>query len=216
MGSKINNIVTTTFSYPVPDDYLHQTNSQNKTGTYSYTGPDKLWVFVDNTTGKLPSGICYTERDDGEDIPTPEGWTKVCVDSETEPALLSMIWNGDNDYSALPTKTENLPDGHSYTRPDPTPPDHTYELMDCVYNVVTKSWNKPFPWKQSHMDWDQLKAARVALLNESDQILTTKQLTDEQKAAMEVYRQKLRDFPVTFAGIDPWKVSFPEIPDGVR
>ena len=90
------------------------------------------------------------------------------------------------------------------------------ELMDCVYNLVSKSWNKPFPWKQPHMDWDQLKAARLGLLSESDQILTTKQLTDEQKAAMEVYRQKLRDFPDTFAGIDPWKVSFPEIPDGVR
>lgn len=215
MGSKTNNIITKTFSYPIPDDYLYQTNDENKVGTYTYTGPDKVWVFVDNATGKLVSGLCYTEHDDGEDVPTPAGQTKVCLTSENDPELLSIVWLGDNDYSALPQKEETLPDGSVYARTDPTPPDHTYEIMDCVYDFDSKSWVKPFPWKQPHMDWETLKTARVGLLAESDTILATKLLTTEQKAALEEYRQKLRDLPTTFAGIDPWKVPFPALPDGV-
>ncbi len=216
MGSKINNIITKTFSYPLPDDYLYLTNSQNKTGSYTYTGPDKVWVFINNETKKLDSGLHYTERDDGEDIPTPAGYTKVCVDANTDPEILSILWQGDNDYSRLPTKVENLPDGSTYTRPDPTPPDHTFELMDCEYDLEAKAWKKPLPWKKPHMDWDGIRKGREGLLRESDLILSTKVLTDEQKAQLEEYRQKLRDIPSLFEGIDPWKVPFPDMPEGLR
>ena len=60
MERKTNNIISKTFSYPIPDDYLYQTSAQNKTGTFTYNGPDKVWVFVDNETGKLTSGLHYT------------------------------------------------------------------------------------------------------------------------------------------------------------
>lgn len=213
---KENTIITKTFSYPLPDDYLYQTNAENKVGTYTYTGPDKLWVYVDNDTGKLHSGICYTDNDDGEGVPTPIGQTKVLVTAEDDPEILSMVWLGDNDYSSLPTVAQELPDGSVYSRPDPTPPDHTYELMDCVYDIENKQWVKPFPWKKPHMDWDTLKDARTSLLAESDKIIATKILTEDQAAALEEYRQKLRDLPTTFAGIDPWKVPFPALPDGVN
>lgn len=216
MGTKTNNIISKTFSYPLPDDYLYQTNTQNKTGTFTYNGPDKVWVFVNNETGKLNSGLHYTEKDDGEDIPTPIGSTKVCLTAENDPELLSIVWLGDNDYSTLPQKVENLPDGAVYARPDPTPPDHTYELMECEYDFATKTWKKPFPWKKPHMSWDELRAARRGLLEESDNILATKILSDELKAELQVYRQKLRDMPDTFDGIDPWKVPFPEMPNGAR
>lgn len=211
-----NTIITKTFSYPIPDDYLHLTSVENKVGSYTYTGPDKLWVFVDNETGKLHSGICYTDKDDGEDVPSGPGLTKVCVTAENDPEILSMIWLGDNDYTALPTLAEQLPNGGVYSRVDPTPPDHTYELMDCVYNLENQTWVKPFPWKTPHMDWETLRNARTNLLAESDKIIATKILTQEQTAALEEYRQKLRELPTTFDGVDPWKVPFPELPDGVN
>lgn len=113
-------------------------------------------------------------------------------------------------------KVENLPDGSVYARPDPTPPDHTYELMECEYDFSTQSWKKPFPWKKPHMDWDQLRTARVGLLAHTDEILATRLLSDETKAELEVFRQTLRDLPATFDGIDPWKVPFPEFPAGAR
>lgn len=211
MGIRENTIITRTCTYDVPDDYLHQTNSLGKTGSYEYTGPDKLWIFVDAVTGKPVSGQVFTEKDDGDEIPTPEGLLKVFVDASVETVVASMIWRH-ADYSSLPTITETLPDGSTYSRNDPQPPDHTYEYMDCVYNVNTNSWTRPFPWKQPHMTWDLLKIARTGLLAASDQTLLTKILTTEQRAAYEIYRQKLRDLPTVMAGVDPWKVQFPEDP----
>lgn len=211
MGIRENTIITKTCTYNVPDDYLHQTNLLNKTGSYEYTGPDKLWIFVDETTGKPHSGQVFTIKDDGDEIATPPGLVKVFVDASVDTVMASMIWRH-HDYSSLPTITETLPDGSTYTRNEPQPPDHTYEFMECVYNIATNSWVQPFPWKQPHINWDQLRAARTSLLAASDQVLVTKLLTTEQRAEFEVYRQKLRDLPTVMAGVDPWKVAFPEDP----
>ena len=210
MGERVNTIVEKTFSYDLPDDYLHQTNTAGLTGTFTYNGPDRVWVFVDNNTRKLVSGLFYTEQDDGDLIPTDPNHTKVCVTAEHDPIIISMIVN--QGYLDLPTKEELLPDGSYYRRPDPTPPDHTYELTECEYDLTNNSWIKPFPWKKPHMDWDTLKLARNMMLKESDGIIRNNILSDEELTKLEAYRQTLRDIPSVFAGIDPWKVPFPNMP----
>lgn len=211
MGIRETKIITKTCTYDLPDDYLHLTNALGKTGSYEYIGPDKLWIFIDEETSKPSSGQVLTERDDGDEVPTPQGRIKVFVDATIDTVMASMIWNN-KDYSVLPQLTESLPDGTTYTRPEIQPPDHTYEFMDCVYNTTTNEWVKPFPWKKPHVTWDDIKLARVAELAASDKVLATTLLSDEDKATYEVYRQKLRDLPVTFAGVDPWKVVFPVPP----
>ncbi len=210
MGIRENTIIKKTCTYDMPDDYLYQTNNLGLTGTYEYEGPDKLWIFVKEEDGKPFNGQVFTENDDGDLVPTPPGLIKVFVDANQETVLASMIWRH-KDYSYLPTQTENLPNGHTYTRPAVQPPDHTYEFMECVYNVNT-GWAKPFPWKQPHMDWEGITKARNALLAASDKVLATNLLSDEKKAEWETYRQKLRDLPADFAGVDPWKIPFPDEP----
>jgi len=64
------------------------------------------------------------------------------------------------------------------------------------------------------MDWEMLKKVRESGLAASDRQLRL--ATPEQIPAWEEYRQKLRDLPATFAGVDPWKVIFPEEPFVVR
>lgn len=211
MGRRENTIITKTCTYNVPDDYLHQTNTLGKTGSYEYTGPDKLWIFVDETTGKPAGGTVLTIKDDGDEVPTPPGVVKVFIDATVDTVMASLVWRF-GDYSTLPTISETLPDGSVYERNDPQPPDHTFEFMDCVYNISTGQWVQPLPWKQPHVTWDMLRAARTGMLAASDQVLVTKMLTEEQLAAFEVYRQKLRDLPAVMEGVDPWKVKFPEDP----
>jgi len=64
------------------------------------------------------------------------------------------------------------------------------------------------------MDWDTLTAARDAILKNTDQ--PYHQAIDPViKQKLSEYRQKLRDLPKTFAGIDPWKVPFPTDPVAV-
>jgi hypothetical protein len=208
---KTNTIITKTFTYDIPDDYLHQTTAKSLTGSFTYEGPDKLWIFINKETNKMQGSLVYTEKEDGADIPVSDDTYKVCIDANVNPEIASLIWNA-IDYSTLPTIAEDLPDGTKYIRPASPPPDHTYELTECEYDPVAGAWVKPLPWKQPHMSWDELKTARTMLLSQTDKTLATLLLTDEQRAAWDTYRQALRDLPELFAGIDPWKVPFPVEP----
>lgn len=204
-----NTKIEKTFTYDLPDQYLHQTNNQKKTGNWTYKGPDKLWIFVDKETRKIKSAFHYTERDNGADVPTPEDQYKVLVDANVDPIIASMIHN-EYEYGKLPHTEEKLPDNTFYGHPDPLPPDHTYELTEIEYDPELGKFVKPFPWKKPHVSWDDILGQRNGLLNWSD--FQYKLATDEEKPAWEVFRQKLRDLPETFKGIDPWKVSMPEHP----
>ena len=203
-----------TFTYNIADQYLYQTNTLNRTAEWTYTGPRYMWIFVDAETKKILGRLHYTEADNGHDVPTPEGQIKVMVDADIEPIVASLLHN-EYVYGDLPHTVENLPEGTTYGHPDPIPPDHTYELTEIVWNPDTQRFVQPFPWKQPHMDWETLLDVRNNMLNVSDSKLRTAP-SDEVRAQWEVYRQKLRDLPATFAGVDPWKVQFPEEPGAAK
>jgi len=205
-----NTPIVKTFTYDIADAYLHQTNSLKRTAQWTYKGPRYLWTFVDLSTNKIMSRFHYTERDNGADVPTPPGQLKVMIDAAVLPEIASCIHNEIN-YGDLPQTTETLPDGSTYGHSNPIPPDHTYELTEIQYNSTTGQFIKPYPWKKAHMDWETLKATRNSMLSASDKKIIMS--TDAaEKADWETYRQKLRDLPRIFAGIDPWKVPFPAEP----
>ena len=209
-----NTIVSKTFTYPKPDDYLAQTSNDNLTGTFTYNGPNKIWIFVDAETGKPTSGMYYTERDNGADVPTPQGELKILVEADREPEVISLVL-ADTDYGSLPTIDETLPDGNVYSRPIDPPPDHTYEFMDCVYDITADvnggHWVRPLPWKKPYNNWDEIRQVRNGLLAVSDQDIQ-KATTPEKITEFEDYRQKLRDLPALYDGIESHKVHFPPEP----
>jgi len=210
MSDKTNRYIEKTFSYKVPDAYLYQTSNLNKTAQWTYRGPDKLWIFADASTGKIISGYHCTERDDGANVPTPEGQIKVFVDAEKNPLIASLCYNT-QDYGQLPHITEQLPGGATYSYPDPMPPDHTYELTEIVYDQARGQFAEPFPWKQPHMTWEELKSARDSILLASDSQMA-KATDPAVRQEWEKFRQEMRDITKTFAGVDPWKVPFPSQP----
>jgi len=201
-----------TFTYDIADAYLHQTNALNRTAEWTYTGPDKLYMFIDATTLRPTSRYHLTDRDNGAEVPTPEGMIKVMVNANTHPEIASLL-HEEKIYGELPHTVENLPDNTTYGHPDPIPPDHTYELTELEYDLEAQEFKKPYPWKKPHMTWEELILVRNADLKSSDTKLLMAQ--EEDKAAWETYRQKLRDLPTTFAGVDPWKVTFPQSPEVV-
>lgn len=214
MGERVNTIVAKTFEYNLPDDYLHETDTKKLKGTFTYKGPDKIWVFVDNDSKKLYNTVYYTEHDDGDLIPTGHNHTKVCLDAENDALMMSMLVQ--QSYDDLSKKQEILPDGSVYERIDPPMPDHTYDIDNVEYDFINNVWKTPFPWKKPYMSWDEIKNARNSLLRESDMIIKNNNLTESQLTSIESYRQKLRDVPTTFAGIDPWKVPFPDLPADIK
>lgn len=204
-----NTLIEKTFTYDIADSYLYQTNDLKKTAEWTYKGPRYLWIFIDNATNKVSSRFHYTERDNGHDVPTPEGMTKVMVDADKDPCIASLIHN-EYTYGDLPHTVENLPDGSTYGHPDPIPPDHTYELLEIVYDSASGEFVKPYAWKAAHVTWQDIVDARNNLLAASD--VKYNLANEAQKPAWEEYRQKLRDLPDVFAGIDPWKIPFPVEP----
>ena len=204
-----NKIIEKTFTFDIADQYLYQTNNEKKKAEWTYKGPDKLWIFVDNETKKILSRFHYTEKDEGADVPSPVGQTKVLVDATINPEIASLIHN-EIDYGSLPHTTEELPNGTYYGHADPIPPDHTYELTEIEYDFDKGEFVKPYPWKKPHISWDDIKQQRLNLLNGSD--IKLKNALDEDKEAWLTYRQKLRDLPVTFKDVDPWKISMPVEP----
>lgn len=221
MTEKVNNHIDVTFTYDAPDDYLYQTNELGKTGTWTYNGPDKIWVFVYKDTNRL-TGQFLSEKEDGEHYPTPLDQIKVMIDCNVNPLLPCLVGADEiRDYNLLEQHEEELPCGNVYKRPLTPPPDHTYEMGEIVYNPATGDFDKPYPWKKPHSDWEMVRTWRNHALIGIDYKAPT-DAPESVRAAWEAYRQELRDLPQTHGAehagetptTDPWKVHMPKAPDG--
>jgi len=207
-----NERIEKTFVFDLPDQYLYQTSALKKTGTWTYKGPRYLWIFADAETGKIKGSFHYTERDDGDLVPTPEGQIKIKVDANVNPDIASLCHN-EWDYGVdFPQYVEQLPLGYTYGHSDPPAPDHTYEITEIQYDAETETFVKPYPWKKPHMTWEELLRWRDININQSD-IMYRDAINPVIKQKWADYRQFLRDMPAVFAGIDAWKIPFPPMPD---
>ena len=209
-----NTIIEKSFTYAMPDDYLKETSDLNKTGTWIYKGPDKIWVFVNKETLKL-SGHYKTELEDGEIYPTPLDEIKVFVDCNENPLLACLVGADEiKDYSDLEQHAETLLDGSQYIRPLNPPPDHTYEMVDIKYDVDTEEFVTPYPWKKPHVTWDDIRIWRNGILFSVDH-KTPDDMPESLKAEWEAYREALRNLPQTHGAAhsgetpvtDPWKIQ---------
>jgi hypothetical protein len=213
MGEKTNNIITKTITYDIPDDYLAQTNNDGKTATWTYEGPDKIYLFAYNDSNIVEMSPVYTESEDGDKVPEPNGMYRVCVDTSiaSHQPLVSMATQK-LDHQNLPRRSETLPDGSEWSVLDPLPPHEVYDNDNITYDRETNTFT--YPWKKPHVTWNDIKAARNALLDQSDAILNaTVNMTEDERKQWDTYRQILRDTPAIFAGLEPWKVPFPSEPN---
>ena len=74
--------ITREFTYNVTDDQYSQTNNNNSTATITYEGPDKKYIVVDRTTGKVTGRVIEESIwQDGEFNNQPDNDYAVEVDS---------------------------------------------------------------------------------------------------------------------------------------
>jgi hypothetical protein len=212
--------VSIEFEYNLPDEYLMQTCELGLVGTYTYTGPDKMYVFVRRDTMLLDPSVGHVPVDNKDPdhaekeatLKAGLGWHAIYVDAAAQPVIATLI-ACPKMASELPQKEYKL-DGDDtvyYSRPEPIMPDHCYETGEISYNLGTNSWGI-FPWKQPHITMEEWDTARTMLINNIVLDIDDEDTSDELKTSLEAFKTALEALPTKFAGWSPWQIPFPQDP----
>lgn len=210
-----NNIITTAFTFTAPDEQFSTSTSNNVTVNAEYTGPDKWYVFVDETTGIMSQGMwpTLTDENDGADVGTPAGALKVMINSADDPFIASIIDpNGYSQSTARSTVTETI------TLADDSTADYSYDWPQSPDEIVDRTtiryadgaWTHSFI--EAEVTWDDVRSARDTALESSDYKVPA-DMPDDLKATWVAYRAALRALPANWIGQDAHKVIFPESPE---
>mgnify|MGYP001568217586 CR=1 FL=1 len=214
MGSPIIN-ANVDFTYAIANTLFSSSTSEGRTGSATYTGPDRIWVFVDAETN-LFSQIQppLTTVEDGADVPTPVGMRKVEVVAEDDPVVISIIREYEVTYADTTTTDETLPDGSTCTYNNVAELSETYEMQRLSHDGT--SWDlgaldEPF------VTWDDIIDSRNGALTASDGKISP-DMPESISAPWVAYRTALRDLPATFKHgeadeIEAWKVNMPDHPE---
>lgn len=208
---------TKSFTYNIADKLYASTNTLNRTAEASYTGPDRIWVFVNESNGKFEIQYApLTTLEDGADVPTPLGTVKVEITAEDNPIIISMIKEDCVTYSDVSTQDDTLPDGSTFTYNSVATLSQTYSLENLTYNTDTSTWSTG-DFVLSDISWDQILMVRNNMLTSSDGKISP-DMPDNVKQPWIDYRQALRDLPSTFGyntdnEIEAWKVNYPQSPE---
>ena len=217
-----NTIITEQeFTYKVPNEIFSQDDSEGKTVTAKYTGPHRTWVFVEtdgDNKGKVLGGD-VEDAMDGENVPVPQGTTRIEVTFADDPLILAIIGPGDTtiSYPGQSTVSEDLPGGGTWeTNSKPEVLETYHGLATLEYDLSAEEWKTP-PYIPTPQTWDTLIANRNNMLEGSDSKISP-DMPDSVKAPWVAYRTALRDLPATYRKgesdeVEPWKVPIPQAPD---
>lgn len=210
--------VTKTFTYNIADELFGNTVVDGRTADASYTGPDRVWVFVDETTGALSGQYPpLTSLEDGGDVPVPAGNIRVLVTAADDIQHLAMFKEDCVTYTDTTQITEALPAGYGdVLYNNKATLSETHDLSDLVRNLVNNTWNA-LPLIDDGITWDQIISSRNVMLGASDGRISP-DMPDAVKAPWVAYRTLLRDLPAAYGhGTDSevaaWKVQLPEQPE---
>jgi hypothetical protein len=207
--------ITKAFTYTIANELYSNSTSDNRTAAASYTGPDRTWFFVDETSGALSrvSPMLYS-TDDGDSVPTPVGHRKVELVANDDPIVMAMMHEDKVTYTDTTQTTESLPDGTDYLYNNKATLSETYSIDNLVHDGTSWTLGALVP---ADVTWDDVVNARNGMLVASDGKISPDQ-PDAVKNPWIAYRTALRNLPVLFKRgeadqIDAWKVQMPTDPE---
>jgi hypothetical protein len=209
--------ITKAFTYNIADTLFGNTATEGRTASASYTGPDRVWVFVDAETGALSRQYPpLTSQEDGGDVPVPFGTHRVEITAENDIKLLAMFKENCVTYDDVTQTTEALPEPYgSVLYNNKATLGETHSLDDLVYDIDNSTWNT-MPLIDDGITWDQILNSRNSMLAATDGKISP-DMPDAIKQPWVTYRQALRDLPAAYnygtdTEIAAWKVQFPVQP----
>lgn len=216
--------ITKQFTYNIPDEYLSDKFTKGLTGSWSYKGPEVVYLQIDKETGK-EVGWCLWEPRDLE-RPCPLNCERIKLECTKDP-LLAHICNDLNHPEEEAFRRNKkwvvfyqAPAGYeSILKPDSLEPRDIYDAYNIKYNFNTKEFILPvrtfellYPGSSGYT-WDTVRAARNKALEDTD----GKVSPDMPKSIQEkwqTYRNLLRDLPDALAEFPPHLAihMFPKAP----
>ena len=207
-----------TITYKIPNERYGTDDSEGKTASVEYNGPDTLVCWVINNEPKTRVVDSFAKEDVPE-RPTPLNYTAVEIDataSDENALRVALIYGGlpvqmqlevDNGVAEIPNK--HIAD-----------PTHVLEVYDkpkamegCI-DLDTGVW-APLEYRTGDIP-DRtdanLRHIRDGLLDSSDQKMVS-DMPDALAAEWTTYRQTLRDLPALTAAVDNTFVTYPTAPN---
>jgi len=201
-------MISMEWTYNLPNEFLvDHSFSQGKQRTTTYDGPDKIYLIINNETGKEEFGpITAEERADGR--PIPEGCRYVEVDCTTNPLVCQLRAPVIDEVEEDPTddawhpQSPEIAGYERYGYGIPLLPRDIYNkhelAVDSNDNITLPVFTPVeimFGGSLQEMpDWDYAKKIRNHHLSSSDGAIS-EDMPEDLKNAWKTYRQKLRDFP---------------------
>jgi hypothetical protein len=201
-------MISVDYEYNLPNDFLvDHSQSMGKKRQTTYDGPDKIYLIIDNETGREHMGpITAEEKADGR--PVPLGCRYVEVDCAENPLLCQLrgpvIDEAEEDHTGSqphPLSPE-IEGYHRYTYQTPILPRNIYDnyaitvdendnitipirtVVEAMYgNALTE-----FP------DWTFVRKQRDKMLAAADGRISD-DMPESLKQEWYTYRQLLRDMP---------------------
>lgn len=208
------------YEYECPiDNYLD--GEETETIQTVYIGPKKLFFYANNETGAFESVHREWEipPESDPEMRAWDGYTLIEFNAEDDPLVAEVLSDYHNNFMdaddyvhEVGSKQIETPEGYEcFEYPYPIHPDELYDDKKSVWNFET---NKVELYKNTNLDiigeaptWETIRKERNVLLRNSDTLFLTFQAMGDsmadQLAEIELYRQRLRDFPAVMeeAGI---------------
>ena len=198
-------MISVTYELPLPNQFLvDHSQSQGKTRTTTYNGPDKIYLYI-GEDGKEKHGP-VTAEDLADGRPLPADSKLFEVDCTTNPLICQLRG------PVIPTLQEerpNIEEPHPESPEVPGYPRYTYcpfllpediydrwsvTVKDGKIDIHAYTVEEKLFGVQKTLTWDDVREHRDKMLKNSDSAIA-EDMPEALKEKWKTYRQKLRDLP---------------------
>ena len=206
------------FTFTLPDEPYHTTTADNNTVNCTYNGPKWLCFAVENDTHKVRNleSEGNTEADLNFENQIEDGHYHIRVTANDHPMIAAYFTHA-YTHEAIDDIEETLTDadGASFTFEYHYDDDGVIGQVCFNESVVWNPSNNTFsgPEFRTHVNSrEETLSTFVAQADEYEANLASEDTdyTDADAAALTAHVAWLRSIPVKYAGIDHWKIPFPE------
>ena len=208
--------ITKTIIYPIPTEWMKDTQDDTNVGVATYYGPEKLiteWIEGTGDESKRLFDVFDPDDKQRAERPTPVGIVTALLDVNVEPLHALTYWG-----QKFPPLHIEVNVGPSW-EPNPTiadPSDFTevFDMESFYYDQYDNTWSTPiFSWDGPGVDklgvstegvcfgWDHVRMVRNTMLSASDGRVAASDMPDATKQPWLDYRTKLRNLPTDWAGV---------------